>query len=420
MRRKVWLFAALGAFMLVGLSQSNLSGPLIYNSNQSDPKPRAFDTKVVDAFKKKYPGIQMEFNTVDHETFQDTSIRTYLASNNPPDVLTWFAGNRMRAFSSRDLAMDITDVWKSNNWEKVVPKGFQALSKDSSGKYVFLPVSYYWWAVYYRKDIFAKLGLKEPKTWDEFLAVCKKLKDAGYVPIANAAKETWPQGGWFDFLDMRVNGPEFHKDLTDGKIPYTDPRVKKVFTYWAQLVNNKYLLENPASYTWQDAANLMIQGKAAMYLMGDFIRDQYPADRAAAELDFFRFPIIDPKVPIGEEAPTDGYFVPAKAKNVANAKAFMSFLGSKEVAEMAAQDLGRLPVRNDVDVKTLFKDKPYVQKGIAILDQADLIMQFYDRDTVPEMARIGMDGFVRFLSQPNQVDSILADLETAHKRIFSQ
>ncbi|GEM87336.1 ABC transporter substrate-binding protein [Meiothermus granaticius] len=420
MRRKVWLFAALGAFMLVGLSQSNLSGPLIYNSNQSDPKPRAFDTKVVDAFKKKYPGIQMEFNTVDHETFQDTSIRTYLASNNPPDVLTWFAGNRMRAFSSRDLAMDITDVWKSNNWEKVVPKGFQALSKDSSGKYVFLPVSYYWWAVYYRKDIFAKLGLKEPKTWDEFLAVSKKLKDAGYIPIANAAKETWPQGGWFDFLDMRVNGPEFHKDLTDGKIPYTDPRVKKVFTYWAQLVNNKYLLENPASYTWQDAANLMIQGKAAMYLMGDFIRDQYPADRAAAELDFFRFPIIDPKVPIGEEAPTDGYFIPAKAKNVANAKAFMSFLGSKEVAEMAAQDLGRLPVRNDVDVKTLFKDKPYVQKGIAILDQADLIMQFYDRDTVPEMARIGMDGFVRFLSQPNQVDSILADLETARKRIFSQ
>lgn len=420
MRSKMWLIAALGAFLLAAQSQTNLSGPLVFNSNQSDPKPRALDNKIVDAFKKKYPGIQMEFNTVDHETFQDTAIRTYLASDTPPDVLTWFAGNRMRAFSSRNLAMDITDVWKGNNWEKVFPKGFQALSKDASGKYVFLPVSYYWWAVYYRKDIFAKLGLKEPKTWDEFMAVCAKLKAAGYTPIVNAAKETWPQGGWFDFLDMRVNGPEFHKDLTDGKIAYTDPRVKKVFTYWAQLVNNKYLLENPASYTWQDAANLMIQGKGAMYLMGDFLRDQYPNDRQAAELDFFRFPIIDPKVPIGEEAPTDGYFIPAKAKNVANAKAFLSFLGSKEVAEMSAQEIGRLPVRTDVDTKTIFKDKPYIQKGIALLGDADLIMQFYDRDTVPEMARIGMDGFVKFLSQPNQVDSILADLETARKRIFSQ
>lgn len=46
---------------------------------------------------------------------------------------------------------------------------------------------------------------------------------------------------------------------------------------------------------------------------------------------------------------------------------------------MAAQDIGRLPVRNDVDVKTLFKDKPHIQKGIALLADADDILQFYDR-----------------------------------------
>lgn len=419
MKAKIWLVIALGMFLMVALTQSNLSGKLVFNSNQSDPKPKALDGKIVEAFKKKYPGIQMEFNTVDHETFQDTSIRTYLASDTPPDVLTWFAGNRMRAFSGKGLAADVSDVWKDNGWEKIYPKGFQAMSKDN-GKYVFVPTSYYWWAVYYRKDIFAKLGLKEPNTWDEFLAVSQKLKDAGYIPIVNAAKETWPQGGWFDFLDMRVNGPAFHKDLTDGKIAYTDARVKKVFTYWKQLVDNKYLLDNPAAYTWQDAANLMIQGKGAMYLMGDFLRDQYPDDKEAAELDFFRFPIIDPKVPIGEEAPTDGYFIPAKAKNVANAKAFLGFLGSKEVAEMAAKETGRLPVRTDVDVKTIFKDRPYIQKGIALLGEADDILQFYDRDTVPEMARLGMDGFVKFLSNPTQADAILADLENQRKRIFSQ
>jgi ABC-type glycerol-3-phosphate transport system substrate-binding protein len=218
---------------------------------------------------------------------------------------------------------------------------------------------------------------------------------------------------------MRTNGPEFHKDLTDGKIPYTDPRVKKTMENWKVLVDKGYLLENAASYTWEDAANLMIQGKGAMDLMGDFIRDQYPDDKEAKELDFFRFPIIDPKVPVGEEAPTDGFFVPAKAKNVENAKLFLSYLGSKEVSEQAAKDLGRLVVRSDVDTKTLYKDRPYIQKGIdEIINPADLIMQFYDRDTAPEMARIGMDGFVKFLSNPTQIDSILADLETARKRIF--
>jgi ABC-type glycerol-3-phosphate transport system substrate-binding protein len=409
----------IGSALLVGATVALAqSGKLSYNSNASDPKPRAFDQKIVDMFKAKYPNVNLEFNTVDHETFQNTSIRTYLASETPPDVLTWFAGNRMRAFSDKGLAADISSVWKDNGWEKSFPKGFQSLSKDSKGKYVFVPTSYYWWAMYYRKDIFQKLNIAEPKTWTEFLGTCKTLNGAGITPIANAGKDTWPQGGWFDFLDMRTNGPEFHKDLTDGKIPYTDQRVKNVFKNWKQLIDNKCLADNAASYTWQDAANLMIQGKAAMYLIGDFVRDQYPADRTAKELDFFRFPIIDPKLPIGEEAPTDGYFMPAKAQNTASAKLFLSFLGSKEVMEAGAKDLGRLVTRNDVDPK-LYADKPQIAKAQkTIINEADLIMQFYDRDTAPEMARLGLDGFVKFLSNPTQADSILAELEVARKRIF--
>jgi len=408
------LLAGVMAISAMALAQT---GSLVFNSNQSDPNPRAFDQKIVDLFKKKYPNIKVEFNTIDHETFQNTSIRTYLASDSPPDVLTWFAGNRMRSFSGKGLAADLTSVWKSAGWEKTFLKGFRGLSQDN-GKYVFVPTNYYWWAVYYRKDLFQKAGIaKEPQTWDELLAVCDKLNAAGIAPFVNAAKETWPQGGWFDFLNMRTNGPEFHKDLTDGKIPYTDPRVKKTFQNWKTLIDRKCFAPNAASYTWQDAANQMIQGKGAMYLMGDFLRDQYP-DKGEANLDFFRFPIIDPKLPIGEEAPTDGYFVPAKAKNIENAKLFLEFVSSKEVSEMGARDLGRLPVRNDVNVADIFKNRPYIAKGMKILDEADLVMQFYDRDTDPEMARIGLDGFVKFLSNPNQIDAVLAELEQARARIF--
>jgi multiple sugar transport system substrate-binding protein/raffinose/stachyose/melibiose transport system substrate-binding protein len=392
------------------------SDTLIYNSNQSDPVVRAFDQKVVAMFKAKYPTIKLEHNTIDHETFQNTSIRTYLASNNPPDVLTWFAGNRMRAFSGRGLAADISSVWKEAGWDKTFLKGMRGLSQDS-GKYVFVPVNYYWWAVYFRKDLFQKAGLKEPQTWDELLVACDKLNAAGITPFVNAAKETWPQGGWFDFLNMRTNGPEFHRDLTDGKIPYTDPRVKKTFENWKTLIDRKCFASNAAAYTWQDAANQMIQGKGAMYLMGDFVRDQWP-DKGEANLDFFRFPIIDPKLPIGEEAPTDGYFVPAKSRNQAKAKLFLKFLGSKEVAELGAKELGRLVVRTDLNTAELYKTRPYVAKGMKILNEADLVMQFYDRDTDPEMARIGLDGFVKFITNPSQMDAVLAELEAARARIF--
>ena len=420
MKRK-FLMGLVGLAMAAGLAgvvaQSG-TGKLVYNSDASDPAPKAFDIKTVAAFKAKYPGIEMTHNTVDHESFKQ-AIRTYLASDNPPDVLTWFAGNRMRFFSSKNLAADISSVWKDNGWEKTFPKGFQALSQDK-GKYVFLPTSYYWWAMYYRKDIFAKYGLKEAKTWTQFLGLCRSLNKVGVTPIMTGSKFLWPLGGWFDFLDMRVNGPQFHVDVTDGKIAYTDRRVKKVFTYWKQLLDNKCFLENSASYDWQDAAQLMTQGKGAMYLMGDFIRDQWKDGLEASQLDFFRFPIINAKMPIGEEAPTDGYFVPAKAPNVENAKLFMGYLGSKETMEQGAKDLGRLVPRNDID-KNLYASKPQIAKAQAtVIEPADYIAQFYDRDTDPEMANIGMKGFQQFMQDPSQLNSILANLEATRERIYGK
>lgn len=413
MRLMVRMLAVLvWGFLLWALAQGQ--GRLVYNSYNGDPLARAFDQRIVALFKQKYPGIQVTHTIVAHEDFKQ-AIRTYLISNRPPDVLTWFAGERMRYFAERGLVADITDLWRKEGWEKVFPKGFQALSKTGD-RYTFLPTSYYWWAVYYRKDIFQRLGLAVPKTWKEFVAVCDRLNAAGLTPIAIGTKFLWPAAGWFDYLNLRVNGPQFHLALMDGKVAYTDPRVRRVFDYWKELLDHKCFLENPASYDHQDAANLMVQGKAAMYLIGDFIRDQYPDDREEKELDFFRFPIINPSVPLAEEAPTDGYFIPAKAPNMENAKLFLSFLASKEVMELAVKEFKRLVPRNDVDPKLY---PAYIQKGLKeIIEPAAYITQFYDRDTDPEMANKGMNGFVQFMANPGQIDAILKSLEEERARIF--
>lgn len=414
---KKWLLVALGAVVAGAAAvTAQGGGNLVYNSDASDPAVRKFDEDQVAMFKKAYPSMNVTHNTVDHEGFK-TAIRTYLASDNPPDVLTWYAGNRMRAFSERGLAADIGDVWTKNGFTKTFPKGMQSLSQDN-GKFVFIPTNYYWWAVYYRKDIFAKLGLKEAQTWTQFLGLCDSLNKAGITPIMTGSKFLWPLGGWFDFLNMRVNGPKFHFDLTDGKIAYTDSRVRRVFTYWKQLLDKKCFNDDSASLDWQEAAALMINGKGGMYLMGDFIRDQWKDGNEKAQLDFFRFPIIDPKQPVGEEAPTDGYFIPAKAKNLDNAKLFLGFVGSKEVMEKGVKELGRLVPRTDID-PALYASKPQIAKAQAtIINKADAIAQFYDRDTDPEMANIGMKGFQEFMSNPKALDSILKRLETARARIF--
>jgi multiple sugar transport system substrate-binding protein/raffinose/stachyose/melibiose transport system substrate-binding protein len=388
---------------------------VIYNSYASDPAPRAADEELVKMFEAAYPEVTVQHSTVAHEDFKQ-AIRAYLTASTPPDVMTWFAGNRARFFIDRGLIMDISDVWENEGWNEDYPAGFRALSTVEDKQY-FLPTSWYWWAVYYRKDIFEQYNLQEPETWEEFLAVCETLQDNGIKPLTIGTKYRWTTAAWFDYLNMRVNGPEFHINLMLGKESYDDPRVLTVFTdYWAPLIENDYFIDDPAAYTWSEALQFMVDGSAAMYLMGDFLRDSYPADQVG-QIDFFRFPIIDPSVPVGEDAPTDGFFVAAQSQHPEDAKAFLAFLGSVEAQQYNADVLGRLPTNMKVDTSNF---TPGQQKGLALIQGADFVAQFYDRDTTPEMADKGMNGFMEFWANPSRINDILAQLELDRQEIFAE
>lgn len=389
--------------------------PILYNSYAGDPKPRAFDEKTIADWNAAHPDMPVEASIIAHEDFKQ-AIRAYLTADPAPDVLTWFAGNRTRFFVKKGLIRDISKMWADNKFDEVYAPGFKALA-TTDGKQYFLPTSYYWWAIYYRPSLFEKAGItKTPETFDELLDACAKLNAAGITPITIGARFKWPAAGWFDYLNMRTNGPQYHIDLTDLKIPYTDEGVRKTFANWRRLIDAKCFIENPAAFDWQEAIDPMVQGQAAMYLMGQFIVDSYP-DELENDLDFFRFPIIDPNVPIGEDAPTDGYFMSARARNPEGGEAFLAYLGSREVQQRAFEELGRLPTRTDVDIS---KASPAIQKGIKLIQSADFIAQFYDRDTTPPMAEAGMDGFLRFWDNPDDLDRILADLEAERQRILAE
>src|SRR6056297_2622358 len=146
---------------------------VIYNSYMSDPEPREFDAEVVQQFNEQNPNAEIIHSTVAHEDFKQ-AIRAYLTSSTPPDVMTWFAGNRARFFIDKGLIMDISDVWEEAGWNENYAKGFRAMSSVDDKQY-FLPSSWYWWAVYYDTRVFDEYDIVIPETWDELMAVCEKL-----------------------------------------------------------------------------------------------------------------------------------------------------------------------------------------------------------------------------------------------------
>ena len=77
---------------------------------------KALFTTIVEEFKKQNPDLEVAFNTTDHEGYK-TAIRNWLTTE-PPDIVFWFSGNRMKAFVDRGLFDDVSDLWQKNNWNE--------------------------------------------------------------------------------------------------------------------------------------------------------------------------------------------------------------------------------------------------------------------------------------------------------------
>ncbi|MEL0608679.1 extracellular solute-binding protein [Vibrio atlanticus] len=397
------------AVLAASVSATSFAGTLVINSDASDPAPKEAWGEIINRFEKENPDITVKYNLYDHESYK-TTIRNWLVTS-PPDVVFWYAGNRMKAFVDRGLFEDVSDIWTDNNMQQDFAAAAPAMTVK--GKQYGVPYTYYQWGIYYRKDIFEQYGIGEPKTWDDLKSASATLKENGVAPFAIGTKYLWTAAGWFDYINMRTNGLDFHIQLMEGKVSYSDERVKKTFANWAELVEPGYYLENHASYSWQEAQPFLYNGKAAMYLMGNFITPNFP-EELDGKMDFFQFPVIDSSVPMSEDAPMDTLHIPSKAKNKEDARKFLEFVARAENQQLINEMLLQIPTNN----KAKAKSDPFLDKGVAMLGSTEGTAQFYDRDTDPAMAKEGMKGFQEFMVHPDRIEKILKKLDKVSKRTF--
>jgi multiple sugar transport system substrate-binding protein len=366
-----------------------------------------------DQFEKANPDVDLKVTYVGEEAYK-VQMSGWLATD-PPDVLSWHNGERMAYFAKRGLLDDLSADWQKDGWNQT----YAAVKPPSTyaGKQYAAPLGYDSYGFFYRKDLFEKAGITgEPKTWDEFLADCKKLKAAGIAPIAVPAKDSWTLAAWFDYLDLRINGYAFHEQLMAGEIAYTDPRVRKVYATWKTLIDDKYFVDNALSYDVDSVSPLLVNGQAAMMLMGTFFSAGLP-EATRDKMGYFRFPVIDSAVPMAEDGPVNILMIPAKATNKKDAHRLLAFMAQPQINGELAKGWGQLPSNNQAPEP----QDPISKIGFQILSSTPGgVAQFYDRDMTKEMADEGMKGMQQFYSDPNQIDAILNHLEQFRQRIYKK
>jgi multiple sugar transport system substrate-binding protein len=378
-------------------------GEVTFGSNYSDDK-----VKKAIAAAMAATGVNVKINTVDHNGYQD-NFNTYIQQ--PDDVVSWFAGYRMRAFASKGVVGDISDVWANL---PDLSAGFKSASSGLDGKQYFVPLYFYPWAIHYRKSLFAEKGYTAPTDWAGLLALCEKMKADGITPFSAANDGGWPQMGMFDMINLRTNGYDFHVSLMGGKESWTDPKVAKVFENWKTIL--PYYQPDANSRKWEDGAAAWGKKETGMYLIGTFLASQFDptkdpkAQEILDDIDFFAFPAIDPAY--GQdavEAPIDGFMMAKAPKNEAGAKAVLTALGgSAPIDAYLAIDPSVVAANSKANTSGY---NALQKKSAELVGSAKYIAQFLDRDTDPDFASKVVGPAIKDFLSGKDVAGILKTVE---------
>lgn len=269
----------------------------------------------------------------------------YLTTTPSPDILMSFTNRAYFQAGSANQLADLSEVWTEAALdEKLLPNVQKLIKNSENGKPYMLPVAFSWAAIYYNKAIFAQYNLQTPHTWDEFMQICAILQAHGETPLAMAGSESSAYTLWFDYLNLRLNGAQYHRALLAGEERFDDPRISSVLEIWRSLFQQGFVVEHPEFMNTSAAINALIRGdngllngeEAAMVLM-DTLSLSATAPEFRHEFDFYRFPIIDPNSPLAEPIDVIGYIVPANASHGAQAQDFLTYLGSPSAHELIAR-----------------------------------------------------------------------------------
>lgn len=378
---------------------------------------------LVEQFTATHPHIQIKLADFRAEPL------SYLTNSTPPDILMLAPGEQLDAAISQNLVTDVTDVWQQANLAASYPAAFQRLS-ERDGKQFFLPLAYAWNAIYYNKQLFAQYNLQPPQTWEQLVELCEILLNNGETPFAVSGRDPFMAALWIDYLDLRLNGAEFHRQLSQGQVAYdSEARVRAFFARWQLLVEQGYFL--PEARNLDGLATLLTlvrnekltlsANKAVMALSSPLFLNEVPAN-LRSELDFFPFPVIDASVPVAEALFSIGYVIPTNAPHRLEALEFLAFLNSAEGRAILQKEVnssaGYVPAFARADTP----DLPALSKqGLSLVQSATDLAPPY-AISIPQTMFPAIDNLLGQLladprrGQPFDLDGALVKLEAARAK----
>ncbi|PMH32877.1 sugar ABC transporter substrate-binding protein [Vibrio lentus] len=289
-----------------------------------------------------------------------TVLKTRAVSGNPPSAAQ-IKGHDIQEWGGLGFLTSLDATAKQEQWDELLPEVVTKVMKWD-GEYVAVPVNVHrvnWlWA---NPVVLEKSGVTVPTTLDEFFVAADKIKAAGFIPLAHGG-QPWQDATVFEAVALDVLGSEdYNKAFVDLDMDVlSGDKMVEVFTKFKKM--RDYIDSNSPGRDWNVATSMVINGEAAMQIMGDWAKGEFTAAGKVPGKDYICAP-----------APgTDGQFT-------FNIDSFAFFELNDKENQKAQQDLAKTILTKD------FQEVFNLNKG-SIPVRLDMDMSKFDQCALDSMA----------------------------------
>lgn len=285
--------------------------------------------KVVDELIKKFeqenPNIEIKQNNVPNA---GSVWQMRISTNDVPPLSTQLPHNPV--FRQAVANGYMADLSKEPFMQRVDPNLLKQ-NVEIGGQSYLVPIALATLGVYYNVDVFEKLNIAIPTTYNELLQAAEKIKATGMTPFLFPDKSL---GAVRQESEARLgldvpNAPELFTDVLNGKAHITDHAgVRR----WAEKMVElrKYGQPDTVGLSSDDAVREFANGKSAMYFQGIWSIVPMKQNNPNLKFDLFPFPADqanDTKVAIIVDTALG---LSSSAKHPNEAKKFIDFMSSPE------------------------------------------------------------------------------------------
>ncbi|HAB61184.1 MAG TPA: ABC transporter substrate-binding protein [Lachnospiraceae bacterium] len=320
---------------------------------------------IIDRFNQEYEGkYHVKAITTNLEEY-DTKLNALVAAKQTPDVFICNPGPNLTQYVEAGVAADLTDILKNqeSEWYGTFTDGiFERLTYDE--KIMAVPTNFAAACVFYNTEIFEKVGVEVPSTFTELIEVCKKIKAAGYDPIAVSAGTPWCLSMIAGYLCDRAGGPDNLLGVNAGTLDWTSESFINAGNKLKEL--SEYFPKTAAGDSNDQAVANFYNGEGAMLVQGSWVIAQINGNNPDFEdkCGVFRFPEIeggaDPNRMIVK---TDNLVMSSTTKNQEAAIALMKMFTDDTAQKYTAEVAGKIPVTSvEIDYSKAPKQLSYIQE----------------------------------------------------------